>query len=117
SVTLKQAAFRSVTQGARLLSLSEGPRRLAVRGRHFLGIACCALVDPIAIDEFLSEFPKRPGDDRCPGLLHQLKIKMKVVQRDEPQAENLLRFQKMAQITAGELPAGGTGASRLDRRF
>src|SRR5260370_8079563 len=43
--------------------------------------------------------------DLIPRLPHQIEIKMQIVQRDQPQPENFLGFNQMADVTATKFTA------------
>ena len=65
----------------------------------------------------LTEFLERPGFNFCASLIHQVQIKMQIVQRDQTKPENFLRLDEMANVAAREFPAGGTRAVFFDGPF
>ncbi len=57
---------------------------------------------------------KCPLDDVCTSLSRKVQVKVKVVDRDKTQAEDLLGFDEVTEISAGEVAAGVAFAAQLD---
>jgi hypothetical protein len=49
--------------------------------------------------------------------MHQVHVEMQVVRSDEPKAENLFRFDKVPEVSAGKVPASGASTRFFDRSF
>src|SRR5574341_502372 len=54
-----------------------------------------------------------PGRDGSPGLAHQLRIVMHIVDRVQAQTEDLVGHVQVAEVRPGEVLAGVTGADRV----
>ena len=83
---------------------------LCSKGGLFCG--ACGVVR----DEIFPEILKSPGENVFPGGSGESDIKVQVVNTDEAEAENFLRFDQMPEIGAGEIPARIAATSFLDRR-
>ena len=67
--------------------------------------------------ESFTELIECPAFNFCARPVHQIQIKMQIVQRDQTQPENFLRLDEMANVAAREFAAGGTHAVFFDGPF
>jgi hypothetical protein len=63
------------------------------------------------------EFREVAEGDCGARSLHQVEIKMQVVQRDKTQSKNFLRFDEMPNVAPRKLAAGCANTSVFDRSF
>ena len=70
---------------------------------------------PVAGHKFSPEFLELPGLDGRAHPAHQFQVEMKVVQRDEAEAEDFLGFHEVPQITPLERKAARKFPIALDR--
>ena len=68
-------------------------------------------------NECFAELIECPVFNFCARLIHQIQIKMQIVQRDQAKPENFLRLDEMANVAARKFPAGRTRAVFFDRTF
>ncbi len=58
-----------------------------------------------------------PAFNFCARLVHQVQIKMQIVQRDQAKPENFFRLDEMANVAARKFPAGVDTRSFLRSAF
>ena len=85
----------------------------AVGAKHILSL----ISRFVFCNESFTEFIECPVFNLSAGLVHQVQIKMQIVQRDQAKPENFLRLDEMANVAAREFPAGGTRAVFFDGPF
>src|ERR1700676_1945749 len=68
-------------------------------------------------DEPFAKGRKRTVIKRRSDSMHQVEVKMEVMNCDQAKTENFFRFDQVADISAGKVPASGTGTLFFNRAF